>query len=106
AAYMFIYSDREGTPAANHFQDIPRHAKVERLTRLVSLSKEVSCERNQRWVGRTVEVLIKGPADEPGHCQGHTRGNHVTVVAGSLGAGLYQAGVNHPPPTPLSARPA
>src|SRR5262245_1992579 len=59
AAYMFIYSEREGTPAANHFQDIPRHAKVERLTRLVSLSKEVSCERNQRWVGRTVEVLIK-----------------------------------------------
>jgi len=105
AAYMFIYSEREGTPAAVHFEDIPRRVKVERLTRLVNLSKEVSHQRNQRWVGCTVEVLIKGPTEEEGFCQGHTRGNHVTVVEGHLKAGIHQVEVTHATPNRLYGRP-
>ena len=106
AAYMFIYSEREGTPAALHFEDIPRNVKVDRLSRLVNLSKEVSHKQNQRWVGRTVEVLIKGPADEPGYCQGHTRGNHVIVVEGSVETGIQQVIVTHATANRLYAKPA
>jgi tRNA-2-methylthio-N6-dimethylallyladenosine synthase len=102
AAYMFIYSEREGTPAALHFGDVPREIKVERLGRLVDLSKEVSFERNRAWVGREVEVLVKGPADEGGLLvQGHTRGNHVAIVKGYLSPGIHRVVVAEATPNRL-----
>jgi len=101
AAYMFIYSEREGTPAALHFEDVPREVKVERLTRLVDLQKEISLRQNQAWVGREVEVLIKGAAAEPGYAQGHTRGNHVVIVPGRLAPGIHRVTVTHATPNRL-----
>ena len=100
-AYMFIYSEREGTPAAIHFEDVPREVKVERLGRLIELAKEVSLERNKEWVGREVEVLIKGEAEEEGFVQGHTRGNHVAVVQGTLASGIHRVRVAHATPNRL-----
>ena len=100
-AYMFIYSEREGTPAAIHFEDVPRELKVERLSRLIELSKEVSLERNRAWVGREVEVLVKGPSEEEGMVQGHTRGNHVAVVRGDLAPGLHTIRIAHATPNRL-----
>ena len=105
-AYMFIYSEREGTPSAIHFQDIPRAVKVERLSRLIELSKEVSLERNQRWIGRQVEVLIKGSAAEEGFVQGHTRGNQVALVKGDLEVGIHRVSVAHSTPNRLYCAPA
>jgi tRNA-2-methylthio-N6-dimethylallyladenosine synthase len=99
-AYMFIYSEREGTPAAIHFEDVPREVKVERLGRLIELSKEVSLDRNRKWVGREVEVLIKGGA-EGGFSQGHTRGNHVAMVKGDLASGIHRVTVAHATPNRL-----
>ncbi|HKV38312.1 MAG TPA: radical SAM protein, partial [Blastocatellia bacterium] len=107
-AYMFIYSEREGTPAANHFKDLPRQVKAGRLNRLISLSKEISLKRNLDWVGREVEVMVNGPADEEGCVQGHTRGNHVIVIEDGVEAGLkpgiHHAVVNHATPNRLYAR--
>ncbi|HKG20556.1 MAG TPA: TRAM domain-containing protein, partial [Blastocatellia bacterium] len=100
-AYMFIYSEREGTPAAMHFEDVPREVKIERLSRLIGLSKEVSLERNRAWVGREVEVLVKGPSDEEGFAQGHTRGNHVSVMKGDLAPGIHKVRVIHATPNRL-----
>ena len=105
-SYMFIYSEREGTPAALHFEDVSREVKVERLGRLASLQKEISLERNQRWVGREVEVLIKGRAEEHGFVQGHTRGNHVVVVQADLQPGIHRVQVVHATPHQLYCRPA
>jgi tRNA-2-methylthio-N6-dimethylallyladenosine synthase len=105
-AYMFIYSEREGTPAAIHFEDVPRTVKVERLTRLIDLSKEISIERNQRWIGREVEVLVKGPAEEDGFVQGHTRGNQVALVKSDLGVGIHRVVVRHTTPNRLYCSPA
>jgi tRNA-2-methylthio-N6-dimethylallyladenosine synthase len=104
-AYMFIYSEREGTPAAEHFDDLPRRVKVERLAKLINLSKEIALKRNETWVGREVEVLVKGPAEEEGYVQGHTRGNHVTIMQGDLCPGLYRAEVAHATPNRLYAQP-
>ena len=103
-SYMFVYSEREGTPAAIHFEDISREIKVERLGRLAHLQKEISLERNQRWVGREVEVLIKGRAEEQGFVQGHTRGNHVVVVQGDLRPGIHRVLVAHATPHQLYCR--
>jgi tRNA-2-methylthio-N6-dimethylallyladenosine synthase len=100
-AYMFIYSEREGTPAAIHFNDISRQVKVERLSRLVDLSKQISLERNRKWIGSEVEVLIQGSAEEKGFVRGHTRGNHVTLVKGDLIPGIHQVFVAHATPNRL-----
>jgi tRNA-2-methylthio-N6-dimethylallyladenosine synthase len=97
-AYMFIYSEREGTPAANHFEDLARTVKVERLARLIELSKEISLKQNKRWVGSEVEVLINGPAEEEGFVQGHTRGNHVALIRGDLAPGIHQVYAAHATP--------
>jgi tRNA-2-methylthio-N6-dimethylallyladenosine synthase len=99
-AYMFIYSEREGTPAAIHFQDVPREVKVERLGRLIELSKEISLEQNRKWRGREVEVLIKGRTEE-GFSQGHTRGNHVVMVKGDLDCGIHRVRVAEATPNRL-----
>ena len=69
-AYMFIYSEREGTPGGDPLYDMARQVKVERLSRLIELSKEISLEQNREWIGREVEVLINGPAAEEGLCAG------------------------------------
>jgi tRNA-2-methylthio-N6-dimethylallyladenosine synthase len=100
-AYMFIYSEREGTPAANHFEDMPRPVKVERLGRLIEVSKEISLAQNQKWIGREVEVLVDGPAAEEGFVQGHTRGNHVTLVKADLPRGIHRAWVTGATPNRL-----
>jgi tRNA-2-methylthio-N6-dimethylallyladenosine synthase len=94
-AYMFIYSEREGTAAAAHFEDVAREVKVERLGRLVNLAKDVSVRQNRRWIGREVEVLVKGPAEEEGWVQGHTRGNHVAMVEADLAPGIHRVVVRH-----------
>ena len=86
-AYTFIYSARPGTPAHEHFDDLPREVKVERLGRLVELAKETSLRRNQAYLGREVEVLIEGPAHEEGYLLGHDRGNHPVLVEAAPGVG-------------------
>lgn len=100
-SYMFIYSEREGTPAAIHFDDMPRNAKVDRLSRLIELSKEISLAQNHKWIGRQVEVLVKGPAAEEGFVQGHTRGNHVALVKGALAPGIHQVHIAQATPNRL-----
>jgi len=105
-AYMFIYSEREGTPASIHFEDMPREVKIDRLSRLIELSKEISLEQYSRWVGREVEVLINSPAAEQGFAQGHTRGNHVVLVKGNLAPGLHQVRIAHATPNRLYCTPA
>ena len=99
-AYMFIYSPRPGTPAYKHFQDLPREVKVERLMRLIEKQKEWSYRRNLEWVGKTVEVLVRGEAKEEGFVQGHDRGNHPVLVPASQAPvpGLYQVEIKQATP--------
>ena len=104
-AYMFVYSERPGTPAAEHFKDIPRMIKVERLKKLVEYHREISYERNMAWVGREVEVLVKSQNGEAGCSMGHTRGNHVAVISAELPAGIHRAYVERATPDRLYCRP-
>jgi tRNA-2-methylthio-N6-dimethylallyladenosine synthase len=105
-AYMFVYSEREGTPAAIHFEDVARSVKVERLGRLIALSKEISLQRNREWIGREIEVLVAGRAEEEeGQMQGHSRGNHVVMVEGVLTPGIHRVAIDHATPNRLYGRP-
>ncbi len=99
-AFMFIYSARPGTPAAEHFEDLPREVKVERLKRLIEKQKAWSLEKNRAWVGREVEVLIRGDAKETGFAEGHDRGNHPVLVPGDQAPqpGLYRVRITEASP--------
>ncbi|HEU4387539.1 MAG TPA: hypothetical protein VFV34_07060, partial [Blastocatellia bacterium] len=60
-----------------------------------------SLERNQAWVGKVIEVLIQGPAEEEGFVQGHSRGNHVVVARGDFEPGIHRLVVEHATPNRL-----
>jgi tRNA-2-methylthio-N6-dimethylallyladenosine synthase len=67
SAFMFKYSEREGTYAHKRMQDdIPEEVKGERLQRIIQLQEQISLEVNQSLVGQTVHVLAEGPAKRPG----------------------------------------
>src|SRR5699024_708230 len=55
SAYTFIYSPREGTPAAAQKDDVPMEVKKERLYRLNDLVNKQSAEHNKSYEGKTVK---------------------------------------------------
>ena len=63
-AFTFIYSPREGTPAAKIKDSIPLEVKEERLHRLNELINSYSLEHNKEYLGKTEEVLILGPSEK------------------------------------------
>jgi tRNA-2-methylthio-N6-dimethylallyladenosine synthase len=62
SAFTFIYSPREGTPAAGMDEQISEAVKHERFDRLVDLVNHISITENQKQVGKTVSVLVEGPS--------------------------------------------
>jgi len=63
SAFMFRYSVRPGTAAANLVDDVPEGLKIERLETLIRLQKGISEERNAALVGTRQEVLVEGPSE-------------------------------------------
>ena len=59
-AFTFIYSKREGTPAAKMEDNVSDSEKHERLNRLNEIINEGYLKGHQRFVGKTVEVLVDG----------------------------------------------
>lgn len=60
-SYMFIYSERPGTPAAKKLvDDIPEDVKKRRLNEIVRLQNHISLEHNKKEIGKTFKVLIEG----------------------------------------------
>lgn len=58
--FTFIYSKREGTPAAKMEDDTPREVIQARFDRLVDLVQDCAYEANQPEIGATIKVLIEG----------------------------------------------
>jgi tRNA-2-methylthio-N6-dimethylallyladenosine synthase len=83
-AFTFVFSARRGTVAAEITEGIvPHPVKVERMGRLMETVKRGAHERAQRFVGRTVEVLVEGPSrTDPERLRGRTRHNKVANFAG------------------------
>ncbi len=63
-SFIFKYSPRGGTAAAQWADDVPDAVKRERNHRLLALQTEISLEDNRRFRGRTVEVLVEGPSKQ------------------------------------------
>ncbi|MFH1548086.1 MAG: tRNA (N6-isopentenyl adenosine(37)-C2)-methylthiotransferase MiaB, partial [Candidatus Omnitrophota bacterium] len=60
ASYIFKYSTRPGTKAADMEDDIPEEIKKERLNKLLSLQKRIVQKKNEKLIGKEVEVLVEG----------------------------------------------
>ena len=58
--FTFIYSRREGTPAADMPDDTPREVIQERFDRLVDAVQEGAWQANQADAGSIVPVLVEG----------------------------------------------
>ncbi|MDN4523375.1 tRNA (N6-isopentenyl adenosine(37)-C2)-methylthiotransferase MiaB [Fictibacillus fluitans] len=83
AAYSFIYSPREGTPAAKMQDNVPLEVKKERLQRLNALLNEISLRKNQAYLDTVVEVLVEGESKKnPDVLSGHTASNKVVNFRG------------------------
>ena len=57
---VFTYSFEPGTPAESLGDPIPEPLKQERRARLMELQQQISLEKHQQLVGRTLDVLIEG----------------------------------------------
>lgn len=76
--YIFNYSPRAKTPAAAYADTVPDEVKRERFDRLNELQRRIQRRRYERYVGRTVEVLVEGfSAKSAGDYTGHSRCNKV-----------------------------
>ena len=96
--HLAQYSTRRGTYAADHWpDDVAADEKRRRINELLELQREIARRRAERWIGRTVEVLVEG-ADELGRPFGRSRQGKRTAV---LGACLASSGR---PPLPLAGQ--
>ncbi len=64
--FTFIYSKREGTPAAKLVDDTPREVIQERFDRLVEAVQRCAYEANQAELGKVVDVLVEGTSKRDG----------------------------------------
>jgi tRNA-2-methylthio-N6-dimethylallyladenosine synthase len=99
--FAAAYSPRPGTPATHLADDVPPDTKRRRLNELLALQERIGFERNEAWLGRTVDVLVDtltpprahaheddapahdGPSDDAPRLSGRTRGNKLVHLAGS-----------------------
>jgi len=67
---------------------VPHEVKVERMERLVEAVQRHARERAQRFVGRTMEVLVEGPSrTDPERLRGRTRHNKAVNFTGLAAPG-------------------
>jgi tRNA-2-methylthio-N6-dimethylallyladenosine synthase len=77
-AFVFRYSRRPGTPAAEMADQVPDAVKAARNTALLEVAERAAAERARRLVGRVMPVLVDGAARrDPSQAAGRTRCNRV-----------------------------
>ncbi|MCD6304651.1 MAG: tRNA (N6-isopentenyl adenosine(37)-C2)-methylthiotransferase MiaB [Planctomycetes bacterium] len=93
-SFIFKYSPRPGTYAAEHFaDDVPDAVKRRRNAELLAVQQEVGLAHHRGFIGRIVEVLVEGPsvrADKQARrptpqalqLTGRTRGDHIVHFYG------------------------
>lgn len=89
--FGFAFSPRPRTPAARYTRQVDRAVASERLEQVFELQAAVQLALNQSMVGRSVEILIDGPAHKgSGLWQGRGVDNRVVNVLGWSGIAAGQ----------------
>ena len=88
SAFTFVFSARRGTAAATLPDQLGHPVKRERMERLVELVQRRATDRAQRFIGRTMEVLVEGPSrTDPARLRGRTRHNKTVNFDGTAAPG-------------------
>jgi tRNA-2-methylthio-N6-dimethylallyladenosine synthase len=83
-AFTFLFSPRRGTEAASLDGQVPHAVKRERMARLVEAVQRRARQRAERFVGRTLDVLVEGPSrTDPARLRGRSRHNKAVNFAGT-----------------------
>ncbi len=83
-AFVFRYSPRRDTPAAEMTAQIDEGIKAQRNHALLELVNESARRINERLVGRTLEVLCEGPSKtNSSRLMGRTRANKIVLFEGA-----------------------
>jgi tRNA-2-methylthio-N6-dimethylallyladenosine synthase len=83
-AFVFKYSQRRDTPAADMPEQVSQAVKEERNQRLLEAVNELGARQHQKFVGRQVQILVEGPSKKnPTRLTGRTRCNKIVVFTGS-----------------------
>ncbi len=82
-AFVFKYSQRRDTPAADMPEQVSQALKEERNQRLLEAVNELGAQQHQKFVGRQVQILVEGPSKKnPARLTGRTRCNKIVVFEG------------------------
>jgi ribosomal protein S12 methylthiotransferase len=92
----FLYSDEEGTPAAELAEKVDRSVMEERRNELLAVQETISAAKNIERIGSTLEVMVDGPAGEDGEwLEGRHEG-----LAPEIDGVVYINGSDHPKNVP------
>jgi tRNA-2-methylthio-N6-dimethylallyladenosine synthase len=79
-AYIFKYSQRRDTPAAEMPDQISREVREERNQVLLRTINEIASRKYKKFVGRRTQILVEGPSRKnPARMTGRTRCNKIVV---------------------------
>jgi tRNA-2-methylthio-N6-dimethylallyladenosine synthase len=82
-AYIFKYSPRRDTPAAEMPDQIPMEVREERNARMLELVNEIGARRYEALTGRRTQILVEGPSKRnDARMAGRTRCNKIVVFEG------------------------
>ena len=80
--FSFIYSPRNGTPAAKMEDVVPDDVKADRMRRLLDLQTEIADSLNAKCLGKTYRVICQGQSkNNAGMLEGRTEGNKILLFA-------------------------
>ncbi len=83
-AFMFIYSPRHSTEAANFDNMVPKDVATARIQELLGTANNIFRSKNEALVGNTYEVLVEGVSEKnPRKMTGRNRHNKTMVFEGS-----------------------
>lgn len=86
SAFTFLYSVREGTPAAKREDQVPETDKHARFNRLVDAINSTSAKKNAEYVGKIEKVLVDGTSrSKDGTYEGRTDGFKLVNFTGGPG---------------------
>ena len=83
-AFIFKYSPRRDTPAAEMPDQVPQELREERHARLLARINELAEARYNKYLDRTVQILVEGPSRRnAARLEGRTRCNKIVVFEGA-----------------------
>jgi tRNA-2-methylthio-N6-dimethylallyladenosine synthase len=83
-AYIFKYSQRRDTPAADMPDQVPQKIREERNQRLLETINGIGARKYENFIGRQTQILVEGPSKKnAARMSGRTRCNKIVLFDGT-----------------------